>query len=137
MKYIRFGFLLLIAFSLLFETTVINFPFVFLFSVLYFVIFRKTESVFLIFVVTFILDSIKGGVLGATSLFVFCALFLLNSRFWAIDTHEAKFVFFYLLIATLLYSVVFSYGIAAIPFIIIFSLFGVLTLYLTKHHVLY
>lgn len=108
--------------SILTETTFVNFPFVFVFSVLLFFFTQDVVMLFVIFLATFFLDSMRaGGTTGFISLYTFLFLFLISYDIWVFNSGGWKFLFLFLIIATLLYGYISGYPLNPLLYGVIFG----------------
>ena len=73
----RVIFTILILFSAVVESTIFPFPFVVLFSVLFFLFFEETSTLLIIFLASILIDSFLLNRIGFTSMFLFVTFLIL------------------------------------------------------------
>lgn len=83
MKYFLVFAILFLVLSLIFETTIINFPLTFFICAAGLVLYKRLPTYFMVFILSFIIDSLRVSEFGITALFLaLCAgLTLLYERF--------------------------------------------------------
>lgn len=100
---------LLIPISLLFDSTIISFPFLFFLSLILFVLREKEMVGFFIFLTGLLHDALRVDTLGVTPIFIFSSLLFLKLVTGMTTFKHQRFIFLLSLILTFLYGRFLSY----------------------------
>lgn len=111
--------------ALLIESTFSFFPLVLIFSYLLFFIWENFRVFLIIFIATFILDSLRVVNFGVTPLFLFTSLLVLLLYRKTFTLQDPRIIFALILIFGIIYSVIVGYGTNIIFSIILLIAFSI------------
>ena len=106
--------------SLLFESTLISIPFVFLLSLIYYIIYSGARTIIVTVIFGVLADIISVSVIGQTPLALLMTYLSIELYKKAFDTRDWRIFLFILFAATYVYSKIFSYSTDPILFLSIF-----------------
>ncbi|OGH11219.1 MAG: hypothetical protein A2857_02315 [Candidatus Levybacteria bacterium RIFCSPHIGHO2_01_FULL_36_15] len=118
-KNVLFFFLLV---SVVLESTLISFPLFLILSIILFLLDNSVKTMFYIFFMSLILDSVHAERVGVSAIFIFTSFLLLNFYKKGFEITDLKAVVFVIFISSFLYSKVvgynpgFIFSIAAVTF---------------------
>lgn len=112
-------FIAILFLSLLLESTVIGFPLVLVFSIILFLNDESKKTLVYIFFASFLLDAVRAETVGASALFIFTVLLLMDFYKRNFEVRDMKLMLLMNAIATIAYAKVFGYEIV---FVILCSL---------------
>src|SRR5581483_6227645 len=102
-------FILLLTISLIFETTLYQFPLIYILSFLLFFQFQTLESILIIFFATLILDAVKLAPFGMTTVFTIIALVIYSIDILNFDRTNYRVMMVYLFGTSVLYGFLAGY----------------------------
>ncbi len=112
---------ILLFLALLLETTIISFPLFLFVAVVYFVLYPKTQTLFVLLAGSLVLDSLTSGRFGSTSLFMFAVLLFLSIYQGVLDIKNYKILLIAIFIFSLIYAYVFSYTLNFFVYLLIYG----------------
>lgn len=129
---IRLALFLILFFSLFFESTIVTFPLVLIFSVLLYILYPDYKTIILGFLCGVILDIIKVSQVGATSTIILLSFLTLSLIKKGFEIKDYKTIILFLFASSFIYSKYFSYTDNLITYSLIFAGAGIFIFYLRK-----
>lgn len=112
---------LLLFVSLFIETSLVAFPFIFILSVITYILFPDLKTFMTVFLIGLGLDILKASPVGATPLVIFSSFSLLDLVRRVFELKDYKIIILILFIMSLIYSKVFSYTDNLLIYILLFG----------------
>ena len=108
--------------SLILETTFFSFPLVIIFSLFLFILFPSVGILITIFIAGLLLDSVKAGMLGETTLFLFLFFLILTVYQKVFNFKDSLTVILFIFLATIVYAYIFTYSVNIFSYVLFFAL---------------
>lgn len=122
----------IIVLSLLFETTLITFPFFFVAGVVFYFLFPNEKSFIVVLFLGLILDSVKAITPGSTSIALALSFIFIYFYRQAFELRDYRIVLSMLLLASFIYSSIFEYSNSLLVYIVFFISSALVYSYFTK-----
>lgn len=129
---IRLALSLILFFSLFFESTILAFPLVLIFSVLLSILYPDYKTIILVFLCGVILDIIKVSQVGSTSTIILLSFLTLSLIKKGFEIKDYKTIILFLFASSFIYSKYFSYTDNLITYLLIFGGAGIFISYFRK-----